>query len=73
MNISKEILDSIEWESYPKKEKPGGQITYNIIYGVTLKINGLFEVSINEYKSQIKNKQLCMDILEWYLILTNSN
>jgi protein subunit release factor B len=68
MAITKKILDEVVFESYPKIEQKGGQTCGTMPTGITLicKAAG-FEVSINNYRSQIKNRELAILLFELYL------
>ncbi len=69
MKIPDEILKMIEWESFPLSTKKGGQTVGVIRYGYTLKCDPLgFEVSVNYYRSQLKNKELCLTLFELFLM-----
>lgn len=70
MIIPEKILSMIKWGTYPEKITTGGQTTGTIITGITLEIEGYFKISINAYRSQLKNKELCLTILELYLMET---
>jgi protein subunit release factor A len=68
MAIVKEILDEVRFESYPKTEILGGQTCGMMPTGVTLICKAVgFEISINNYRSQIKNKELAMTLFALYL------
>jgi len=59
--------NQIKIEPYPKRE-PGGQSCGIVNYGVTLYCpHTNFSVSLQAYRSQIKNWELCMQLYELYL------
>ena len=70
MKIPEEIQKSIKWEHYPKHDYPlGGQTTGQICCGFKLICEDVdFEVAVNYSRSMIKNKQLCLDLFELYLM-----
>jgi protein subunit release factor B len=68
MALKKEILDEIIFESFPATEKTGGQTCGMTPTGVKLICQAArFEVSVNNYRSQIKNKELALLLFELYL------
>lgn len=67
MKITDEILKEIVWESYPKPVA-GGQTCGKFPTGVILKCDAAgFEIRVENYRSQIKNKELALLLFELYL------
>jgi hypothetical protein len=69
-NIPKEILDLVKWENYPPSNCPsGGQTVGTMPTGRKLICSEAgFEIGINNYRSQIKNMDLCLMLFELYLM-----
>jgi protein subunit release factor A len=66
--IPQEILNEIIFESYPKTENKGGQTCGMMPTGITLICKSAgFEVSISNYRSQIKNKEMALLLFDLYL------
>ena len=67
--IPKEIQELIKWECYPEdKHTLGGQHVGTIITGKKLICKEIgFEIATDNYKSQIKNMNLCLLLFELYL------
>lgn len=63
----KEFLDQVIYESYPKRPV-GGQNVGTMYTGVTLKCPETgFQVSVVDFRSQLKNKQMCISLYMNYL------
>lgn len=66
MKIPEEILKGLEKESYPKT-KLGGQTVGLNSNGITLSHYDLgFSISIQHYRSQLKNLEFAMTVFELY-------
>lgn len=69
MKIPDEIQKLIKWEAYPLGNNNGGQSVGTIRYGARLICEELgFEVAVNNYRSQLKNKELCLTLFELFLM-----
>lgn len=67
MKIPENIQKLIKWETYPKQQI-GGQTCGMISYGTTLICEEVgFSITIDNYRSQIKNKELALILFELYL------
>ena len=66
--LKADILSKAKFERYPKYENKGGQSVGMPVFGCTLysEMTG-FRVSIIEYKSQLKNKELATLLFQLYL------
>lgn len=70
MKIKEEIRALVTWEQYPKNSLGGQQVGVPV-QGSTLKCESLgFSVSTNTFKSQLKNRQLCWNLFELFLMET---
>jgi hypothetical protein len=67
--IPEEIQKLIKWEYFPQDNcSLGGQTTGTIITGRKLICEEVgFEIGINNYRSQIKNMDLAIQLFELYL------
>jgi hypothetical protein len=66
--IPEKIKDLIKWKPYPENKYTGGQTCGTFTPGITLICEEVgLEISINNYRSQIKNRDLCLLLFELYL------
>lgn len=66
--IDEDIVKLIKWEQFPKIET-GGQTCGVIPRGMTLVCEEMgFKVSINNFRSGFKNKEMCLMLFELYLM-----
>lgn len=65
--IPENIQNLIKWEAYPKKQT-GGQTVGMMYYGTTLICEDVgFSVTVDYFRSQLKNKELAIILFELYL------
>jgi len=70
MKISEEIVKLVQFKAYPEPIL-GGQHCGMSNMGVTLYCEGMgFSVTVDIYRSQIKNKELALLMFELYLMET---
>lgn len=66
-----ELLKEVKWSSY-KGDRPGGQIVGMGMPNVTMTVEVLdLKISINMHRSQLKNKEQCLELLWKFCELNN--